>query len=142
MRATEILLVDDNPADTDLTGELLARSGWPNHIHTVTDGAEAIAFLRQKGKYAKALLPDFVVRDLDIPKVNGHTVLTDVKTDPILRDSDCDLQHVRGTARHCAKLRTGSELLRERTWQSAGLHLRREIDRRMLVWFGAFAARG
>jgi two-component system, chemotaxis family, response regulator Rcp1 len=85
MRATEILLVDDNSADTGLTSEVLARSGWPSHIHALTDGAEAIAFLRQERKYAKALLPDFVVLDLDMPKVNGHTVLAEVKADPVLR---------------------------------------------------------
>ena len=85
MRATEILLVDDNPADTDLTGDLLTRSDRPTHIHAVTDGAEAIAFLRQKGKYAEALLPDFVILDLEMPKMNGHAVLAEVKADPLLR---------------------------------------------------------
>ena len=41
MRTTEVLLVDDNPADTDLTSEVLARNTCPSHIHSVTDGAEA-----------------------------------------------------------------------------------------------------
>ena len=50
MRTTEILLVDDNPADTDLTSEVLARNGGPSHIHSVTDGVEAMAFLRREGK--------------------------------------------------------------------------------------------
>src|SRR3981081_1393724 len=57
-------------------------------------------------------------------------------------DPNRDLQHVRGTARHCAQLRTGSELLCEQARQPAGLHLRSDIDRRVLVWFGAPAARG
>ena len=85
MRATEILLVDDNPADTDLTSEVLARNGCPGHIHAVTDGVEAIAFLRREGKYANALLPDFVILDLNLPKKDGRTVLAEVKADPILR---------------------------------------------------------
>jgi two-component system, chemotaxis family, response regulator Rcp1 len=85
MRATEILLVDDNPADTGLTSEVLAGSGCPTNIHAVIDGVEAIAFLRQKGKYANALLPDFVILDLEMPKMNGHAVLAEVKADPILR---------------------------------------------------------
>lgn len=85
MRATEILLVDDNPADTDLTSDALAGSGWTNHIHAVTDGTEAISFLRQKGKYANALLPDLVILDLEMPRMNGHAVLAEVKTDPMLR---------------------------------------------------------
>jgi two-component system, chemotaxis family, response regulator Rcp1 len=85
MRATEILLVDDNPADTDLTSDALAGGGWTNHIHAVTDGTEAISFLRQKGKYANALLPDLVILDLEMPRMNGHAVLAEVKTDPVLR---------------------------------------------------------
>lgn len=85
MRATEILLVDDNPADTDLTSEVLARNGCPSHIHAVTDGVEAIAFLRREGKYANALLPDFVILDLNLPKKDGRTVLAEVKADPVLR---------------------------------------------------------
>ena len=85
MRTTEILLVDDNPADTDLTSEVLARNACPSHIHSVTDGAEAVAFLRREGKYANALLPDFVILDLSLPKKDGRAVLADVKADPVLR---------------------------------------------------------
>jgi two-component system, chemotaxis family, response regulator Rcp1 len=85
MRMTEVLLVDDNPADTDLTSELLMRNGCPSHIQAVTDGVEAIAFLRREGKYANALLPDFVILDLSLPKKDGRAVLAEVKADPVLR---------------------------------------------------------
>jgi two-component system response regulator len=85
MRTTEILLVDDNPADTDLTSEVLARNGCPSRIHSVVNGVEAIAFLRREGKYANALLPDFVILDLSLPKKDGRTVLAEVKADPVLR---------------------------------------------------------
>ncbi|MGD0506153.1 MAG: response regulator [Terriglobales bacterium] len=85
MRRTEILLVDDNPADTDLTSEVLARYGCPSHIHVVTDGVEAIAFLRQEGKYANALPPDFVILDLSLPRKDGRAVLAEIKTDSVLR---------------------------------------------------------
>jgi CheY-like chemotaxis protein len=85
MRTTEILLADDNPADTDLTGEVLSRSGYPSHIHSVTNGAEAIAFLRREGKFANALRPDFVILDLNLPKKDGRAVLAEVKADPVLR---------------------------------------------------------
>jgi len=84
MRTTEVLLVDDNPADTDLTSEILVRSGC--HIQSVTDGVEAIAFLRREGKYAIAVLPDFVILDLNLPRKDGRAVLAEVKTDPILRE--------------------------------------------------------
>lgn len=85
MRTTEVLLVDDNPADTDLTSEVLARTGCPNHIHSVTDGAEAIAFLRRQGKYAHAIVPDIVILDLSLPGKDGRAVLAEVKADPVLR---------------------------------------------------------
>jgi chemotaxis family two-component system response regulator Rcp1 len=85
MRTLEILLVDDNPADTDLTSEVLASHSCPSHIHPVLDGVEAIAFLRQKGKYGNALVPDFVILDLNLPKKSGREVLAEVKADPVLR---------------------------------------------------------
>jgi chemotaxis family two-component system response regulator Rcp1 len=85
MRTTEVLLVDDNPADTDLTSEVLARNGCPSHIHAVVDGVEAIAFLRRQGKYAHAILPDFVILDLSLPGKDGRAVLSEVKADPVLR---------------------------------------------------------
>jgi chemotaxis family two-component system response regulator Rcp1 len=85
MRTTEILLVDDNPADTDLTTEVLARNGCPSHIHAVKNGAEAIAFLHRQGKYTNTLRPDFVILDLSLPGKDGRAVLAEVKADPLLR---------------------------------------------------------
>jgi chemotaxis family two-component system response regulator Rcp1 len=85
MRTLEILLVDDNPADADLTSEVLASHSDPSHIHPVLDGVEAIAFLRQKGKYGNALVPDFVILDLNLPKKSGREVLAEIKADPVLR---------------------------------------------------------
>jgi len=85
MRTTEILLVDDNPADTDLTSEVLSRNGGLSHIHSVINGVEAIAFLRREGKYANAILSDFVILDLNLPKKDGRAVLAEVKADPVLR---------------------------------------------------------
>jgi two-component system response regulator len=82
---TEILLVDDNPADTDLTSDVLRHNGCPSHIHAVTDGVQAIAFLRREGKYANAVPPDFVILDLNLPKKDGRAVLAEVKADPVLR---------------------------------------------------------
>jgi len=85
MRTTEVLLVDDNPADTDLTSEVLSRNVHPSHIHCVINGVEAIAFLRHEGKYANALIPDFVLLDLNLPRKDGRAVLSDLKGDPLLR---------------------------------------------------------
>jgi CheY-like chemotaxis protein len=85
MRISEVLLVDDNPADTDLIAEVWTRCGCPTNIHAVTDGVEAIAFLRRERQYAGALLPDFVILDLNLPKKDGRAVLAEVKTDTVLR---------------------------------------------------------
>jgi len=85
MKTTEVLLVDDNPADTDLTSEVLASIGRPSHIHSVINGAEAMGFLRREGRYAKVLRPDFVILDLNLPGKDGRAVLSEVKSDPLLR---------------------------------------------------------
>jgi chemotaxis family two-component system response regulator Rcp1 len=85
MRTTEVLLVDDNPADTDLTSEVLSRNGCPSRIHSVINGVEAIAFLRREGKYAHEILPDFVILDLNLPGKDGRAVLAEVKGDQLLR---------------------------------------------------------
>jgi two-component system, chemotaxis family, response regulator Rcp1 len=85
MRTIEVLLVDDNLADSELTGEALASGPHSVRVHTVADGVEAIAFLRRDGKYASGRLPDFVILDLSLPKKDGRAVLAEVKADPLLR---------------------------------------------------------
>jgi|SRR5580658_5326909 chemotaxis family two-component system response regulator Rcp1 len=85
MRTTpEILMADDNPADIDLTSEVLAQSGGNYHMNAVNDGEEAISFLRRQGKYANAPVPDLVVLDLNLPRKDGCEVLSNIKTDPAL----------------------------------------------------------
>lgn len=81
----EILLVDDNPADLDLTIDALAQSKWPSNVSAVCDGAEAMAFLRRTGKYATATRPNLVLLDLNLPRKDGRSVLAEVKSDPALR---------------------------------------------------------
>jgi two-component system, chemotaxis family, response regulator Rcp1 len=80
----EILMVDDNPADIDLTSEVLAQSERHFHVNAVNDGVEAISFLRRQGKYAKAPVPDLVVLDLNLPRKDGCEVLSNIKADPSL----------------------------------------------------------
>jgi two-component system, chemotaxis family, response regulator Rcp1 len=82
---TEVLLVDDNPADSDLTTEVLTRNGCRVHVQSVTDGVEAVAFLHREGKYDNVRLPDLVILDLNLPRKDGRDVLSEVKSDPILR---------------------------------------------------------
>jgi two-component system, chemotaxis family, response regulator Rcp1 len=80
----EILMVDDNPADIDLTSEVLAQSEAHFHVNAVNDGAEALSYLRRQGKYARAPMPDLVVLDLNLPRKDGCEVLSSIKADPAL----------------------------------------------------------
>jgi two-component system, chemotaxis family, response regulator Rcp1 len=73
--------VDDNPADSDLTSEVLAQSQLQFHVNTVSDGVEAISFLRHQGKYGEVPKPDLIVLDLNLPRKDGRSVLEEVKTD-------------------------------------------------------------
>ena len=81
----EILLVEDSPADVRLTFEALKEEKIYNNLHVVTDGVEAIAFLRREGKYAKAVRPDLVLLDLNLPKKDGREVLKEIKSDDDLK---------------------------------------------------------
>ncbi|HET7893522.1 MAG TPA: response regulator, partial [Candidatus Sulfotelmatobacter sp.] len=54
------------------------------HVSAVKDGAEALSFLRRRGKYAQAPVPDLVVLDLNLPKKDGCEVLSNIKADPAL----------------------------------------------------------
>jgi chemotaxis family two-component system response regulator Rcp1 len=82
---TEVLLVDDNPGDTDLAAEVLSRNDCPSNIHSVVDGVEAMAFLHHKGKYADNLMPHLIMLDLNMPRKDGLTMLAEAKSDPALR---------------------------------------------------------
>lgn len=85
MKATpEILMVDDNPADIDLTSAVLAQCKRHYHVNAVSDGVEAISFLRREGKYSGAPVPDLVVLDLNLPRRDGCEVLSSIKADPLL----------------------------------------------------------
>ncbi len=77
-----ILLVDDNEGDILLTSEGLNEARLNPVMSVVRDGWEATQFLQKKGKYVDALTPDLVLLDINMPKMNGHEVLRDVKANP------------------------------------------------------------
>jgi CheY-like chemotaxis protein len=81
----EILLVEDNPADVRLTVEALKEQKLGNNLHVVSDGEEALAFLHKKGKYSKAVRPDLILLDLNLPKIDGREVLKEIKEDVNLK---------------------------------------------------------
>ncbi|MGB8992759.1 MAG: response regulator [Desulfobaccales bacterium] len=84
-RPIEILMVEDNPGDVRLTVEALKEGKVRNNFHTAEDGEEALAYLRQEGRYAGAPRPDLVLLDLNLPKKGGREVLAEIKEDPDLR---------------------------------------------------------
>jgi chemotaxis family two-component system response regulator Rcp1 len=81
----EILLVEDNPMDVDLTRETLAYAKIRNRLHVVNDGEKALAYLRREGPYEDAVRPDVVLLDLNLPRKDGREVLAAIKADPDLR---------------------------------------------------------
>lgn len=80
-RLAEILLVEDNPGDVLLTTKALKKGKILNNLHVVEDGVEAMAFLRQEGKYADVPRPDIILLDLNLPKKDGREVLDELKND-------------------------------------------------------------
>lgn len=80
-----ILLVEDNPADADLVGEALSEAALPSEITTLSDGFEALLYLRKEAPHAAAPTPDLVLLDLNLPRMNGFELLDHMKSDPKLR---------------------------------------------------------
>jgi CheY-like chemotaxis protein len=81
----EVLLVEDDPGDVLLIREAFADNKVTNRLHVVSDGVEAMEFMRRKGQYADAPRPDLVLLDLNLPRKDGREVLADVKSDQDLR---------------------------------------------------------
>ena len=81
----EILLVEDNPGDVELTREALLDSKMHMNLSVVSDGVEALAFLRREGAYADVPRPDLILLDLNLPKKDGRAVLGEIKQDGVLR---------------------------------------------------------
>ena len=85
----QILLVEDNPNDAELTLRALKKHHLANRVHHVKDGAEALDFLFGTGMYAgrsAAAGPRVVMLDLKLPKVDGWEVLRRIKADERTRD--------------------------------------------------------
>jgi two-component system, response regulator len=82
--AVEILLVEDNPRDAELTIRALKKKNLANSLYHVEDGVEALDFLFARGKYADRDIndaPKVVLLDLKLPRIDGLEVLTAIKAD-------------------------------------------------------------
>jgi two-component system, chemotaxis family, response regulator Rcp1 len=81
----DILLVEDNPADIRLAVEILNSAEIANRLSVVSDGVEAMEFLRRHGRFAKAPRPGLILLDLNLPRKDGREVLAEIKQDADLK---------------------------------------------------------
>jgi len=77
----EILLVEDSPGDVRLVQENMKEAKMINPLHVVSDGVEAMEYLRKQGKYKDAVRPGMVLLDLNLPRKDGREVLAEMKAD-------------------------------------------------------------
>jgi CheY-like chemotaxis protein len=82
----EILLVENNPADIRLAQETLKDYKLQNSLHILRDGDAALQFLRRDGEFQNSPVPDLVMLDLSLPKVDGIEVLRHIRRDEKLKD--------------------------------------------------------
>lgn len=102
--AKEILLIEDHPADVRLMREALRSFPSVPSLHVVSDGGEALRYLRREAEHAGAPRPSLIFMDLNLPKFDSREVLRQVKGDPSLRtipiavltssDADKDVREV------------------------------------------------
>jgi chemotaxis family two-component system response regulator Rcp1 len=81
----EVLLVEDSPGDVRLTKEAFREANGAIRLHVASDGMEAMAFLTRQGVHADAPRPDFILLDLNLPKMDGREVLATIKSDDTLK---------------------------------------------------------
>lgn len=80
----EVLLVEDDPGDILMTREAFAEHKVSNNLNVVSDGADALAYVRREGAFAEAPRPDLILLDLNLPRRDGREVLSEIKSDPEL----------------------------------------------------------
>jgi CheY-like chemotaxis protein len=83
-KLVDVLLVEDDEGDALMTREAFEFYKIHNPLHVVTDGEQALQFLRRTGAYADAPRPGLILLDVNLPRLNGLEVLAELKQDPEL----------------------------------------------------------
>jgi CheY-like chemotaxis protein len=81
----EVLLVEDDPGDVLMTREAFEEHKVGNRLSVVSDGVDALAYLRRQEPFQGATRPDLILLDLNLPKRDGREVLAEIKNDSSLR---------------------------------------------------------
>lgn len=84
LRVIDVLLVEDDPGDVLITTEAFELSPVHSTLHVVSDGEQALRFLRRTGEFTGAPRPGLILLDLNLPRRNGLEVLAELKADPDL----------------------------------------------------------
>jgi chemotaxis family two-component system response regulator Rcp1 len=84
-RAIQILLVEDNPADADLTRESFRTSPFEVDLTVAVNGKEAVECVHKRGRFAGTATPDLILLDLNLPGIDGKGVLREIKQDAELK---------------------------------------------------------
>jgi CheY-like chemotaxis protein len=79
--AAKILLVEDDPGDELMAREAFHEDVQPSTLYVAADGEQALDFLYRRGQHAEAPRPDFILLDLNLPRVDGREVLRTIKAD-------------------------------------------------------------
>ncbi len=80
-KLVDVLMIEDSEGDVRLTQEALKDSKLSLQLNVVSDGVEAMDYLRQRGRYASARKPDLILLDLNLPRKSGMEVLEEIKKD-------------------------------------------------------------
>lgn len=86
MKPVDVLLVEDDQGDIDLTREAFISGKLSVNLHIVMDGESAMSFLLRKVPYDNVARPDLILLDLNLPRKNGREVLRDIKTNETLKN--------------------------------------------------------